>query len=106
MPETKLVVLYPQPKDAAQFDKDYFEDHLPLAGSKADRWIKRAAVTKINGSAQGQAPFYLMFEGYFASDGALQEFVQSPEAEEIVQHATAISTGGPPLMLFSNESHL
>jgi uncharacterized protein (TIGR02118 family) len=97
----KLVVLYPQPIDAAQFDKAYAEEHIPLCEDKLKG--KKLAVTSIKGSIAGPAPYYLMAEVWAPSIEALQGFLGSPEGQEVAGHAFSISTGGEPTVLFTEE---
>jgi uncharacterized protein (TIGR02118 family) len=104
VPETKLVVIYPRPLDAARFDHDYNDAHVPLAVDKLTGAATRIAVTKINGSAAGDSPYYLMAEAYFPSGASLEGFLGSPDGQELAQHAVSISSGGAPLFLVSEET--
>ena len=104
MPETKLVVIYPRPQDPAKFDRDYFDDHVPLAVSKLTGQATRVAVTKIAGAVGGDAPYYLMAEAYFPSGDGLRGFLGSSDGQTVAQHAVSISNGGTPLFLVSEET--
>jgi uncharacterized protein (TIGR02118 family) len=97
----KLVVLYPQPTDPAQFDKAYAEEHVPLCQDKLKGM--KLAVTHIKGSAGGESPYYLMAEVWAPSIEALQGFLSTPDGKEVGGHAFRISTGGPPTILFTEE---
>jgi uncharacterized protein (TIGR02118 family) len=90
----KLVVLYPPPADAAEFDRAYQGEKMK--GMKV-------AVTSFKGAAEGESPFYLMAEVWAPSISDLQAFLDTPAGQEVAGHAFKISTGGPPAVLFSEE---
>ncbi len=98
----KLVVLYPQPTDTAEFDRAYAEEHVPLCQAKMKGM--KLAVTSIKGSAVGAAPYYLMAEVWAPSIEALQGFLGTPDGKEVGGHAFKISTGGAPTILFTEEA--
>ncbi|MFY9554776.1 MAG: EthD family reductase [Blastocatellia bacterium] len=103
MAETKIVVIYPRPKDVDAFEKTYVEEHVPLAVEKIKGVIKFAA-TKVVGTPDGSTPpFYRIAELYFPSMQALQESAASPGTQQAVAHAFAISTGGPPIILVAEQ---
>ena len=105
MADAKLVVLYPQPTDAAKFDRDYFDDHVPLAATKSKGIASHVAITRIQGAADGQRPpYYLMFEAYFPSNEVMKNFLGSADLQEVAAHAVSISSGGAPLVLVSEET--
>ena len=100
MPEAKLVVIYPRPKDIESFEKIYFTEHVPTAVEKLSGKTKIVA-TKIGGSPQGVPPFYRIVEVHFPSQSALEACAATPGAQEILAHAAKISTGGTPLILIA-----
>jgi uncharacterized protein (TIGR02118 family) len=97
----KLVVLYPQPTDTSQFDKDYAEEHVPLMQEKL-KGLK-VAVTSVKGSVGGEAPYYLMAEVWAPSMDALQGFLTTPDGQAVAENAFKISSGGPPTVMFTEE---
>ncbi len=97
----KLVVLYPTPTDTAAFDKAYAEEHIPLMQAKMKGM--KATVTSIKGSAAGPAPYYLMAEVWAPTIADLQGFLGTPDGQEVAGNAFAISTGGAPTVLFTEE---
>jgi uncharacterized protein (TIGR02118 family) len=101
MSNAKLIVLYPQPTDAGQFDKAYEEEHIPLMRQKLKGM--KVAVTKIEGAAGGEAPYYLMAEIFAPSLDAIKAFLGTADGKEVGANAAKISTGGRPVVLFSNE---
>ncbi|KMW56785.1 Ethyl tert-butyl ether degradation EthD [Candidatus Rhodobacter oscarellae] len=101
MTQVSLVVLYPQPSDAAQFNTDY-EAHVALlrkhAGIPEDQTpysVMRFAPNP-DGSA---APFYQMFSMPFASGEALQAAMATAGMQEVAADAARISSGGAPVIL-------
>lgn len=101
MSNAKLVVLYPPPTDPEAFDKAYLSEHVPLMQEKMKGM--RVAVSKIVGAAGGESPYYLMAEVWAPSVEAIQQFLGSPDGQEVAGHAFRISTGGPPAVLFTEE---
>lgn len=105
MAGAKLVVIYPQPKDVAAFEKAYTEEHLPMAAGKLTG-VTRFVATKVTGSPQGTPPFHRIAELSFASMDALQSCMASQGGQETAAHAIAISTGGAPIFLIGEEETL
>jgi uncharacterized protein (TIGR02118 family) len=102
MSEVKLIVLYPYPKDTAQFDRDY-EAHLKLLDEKSRPDGLPYTVTRIQAAADGsQAPYYRMFVATFPSMEMLQKVMSTPELQEVAADAVRISTGGPPVMMIGS----
>ena len=63
----------------------------------------RIVLTKVKSSPQGKVSAYRMIEVHFSSMDDLTKCVESEGGKEVVEHATKISTGGPPLMLICEE---
>jgi uncharacterized protein (TIGR02118 family) len=102
MAQTKLVVVYPQPKNVEEFEGVYVTEHVPLA--KKIKGATRFVASRIIGSADGSTPpFYRVAEFYFPSIEALKEAVTDPAGQEAAAHAFAISTGGTPLVMIAEE---
>jgi uncharacterized protein (TIGR02118 family) len=102
MSETKLVVIYPRPKDVEAFEKVYLTEHVPMAVEKLAGKTKIVA-TKITASPQGTPPFYRIAEIYFPSIAALEACAATLGAQETLANAAKISTGGAPLFLIAEE---
>jgi uncharacterized protein (TIGR02118 family) len=102
MAGVKLVVMYPQPKDVAAFEKLYQNEHVPMAVQKLAGKTKFVA-TKVVGSPQGNPPFYRIAEVHFPSMEALQACAASPGGKETIGHAAKISSGGPPVIMVAEE---
>ena len=71
MAGVKLIVMYPQPKDVAAFEKVYQAEHVPMAVSKLEGKTRLVA-TKVIASPQGTPLYYRIAEVYFPSMEALQ----------------------------------
>ena len=102
MAGVKLVVLYPQPTDAKEFERVYNEEHLPMAAKKLTG-VTKLAITKVLGAPEGEAVYYKMAEVYFPSAEALEASLGSEGGKETATHAVSISTGGPPVFLICAE---
>ncbi len=100
----KLIVLYPQPTDVAQFEADYAQ-HLLLLHEKTGipAEVKPYTVTKMLPTPEGVPPFYQMFTMPFESPEALQAAMASAGMQEVGADAARISTGGMPIILIGND---
>lgn len=103
MAGTKLIVIYPRPKDIEAFEKVYAGEHFPLAIEKLKGKTKIVS-TRVLGSPQGEAPFHAIAEVHFPSLEALQECANSEGGKETLAHAVSISSGGKPIFLVAEES--
>ena len=103
MAEVKLVVLYPTPPDVEAFDKVYAEEHAPMVNEKVPN-VSRWTASKVIGTPTGDLPpYHLVAELYFPSVEALQEAFGTEGGQETAAHAVSISSGGPPVLLVSEE---
>lgn len=102
MPSVKLIVMYPPPKDVAEFERRYQAEHVPMAVEKLVGKTKLIA-TRVVASPKGAPAFHRIAEVHFPSMDALQRCAASPGGKETLAHATAISTGGPPVVLIAEE---
>ena len=104
MPSAKLIVMYPPPKDAAQFERVYLDEHIPLVTPhlKAGGATK-VVLTKVVGSPAGAPAFHRIAELHFPSAEAIGAFAGSKGGQEGVAHAQKISTGGPITVLIAEE---
>src|SRR6202521_3937925 len=100
MKSVKLIVAYPQPKDASAFEKIYEQEHVPMAIANLRGKTKMVA-TKILQSPQGQPQFYRVAEVHFLSMEALQLCAASAGGKETLAHAAKISSGGPPVIMIA-----
>jgi uncharacterized protein (TIGR02118 family) len=102
MPSIKMIVMYPPPKDVAEFERRYQSEHVPMAVEKLVGKTKLVA-TRVLASPSGAPAFHRIAEVYFPSMDALQRCAASQGGQETLAHAKAISTGGPPVVLVAEE---
>jgi uncharacterized protein (TIGR02118 family) len=93
-----LLILYPHPKDAAEFDRAYREEHLPLAGPKLEGALG-VATQRVVGPSFAPPPYHLMSDVSFPSLEALKACAMSAGGQEALAHAASISSGGAPLVM-------
>jgi len=74
----KLVALYKKPADVAAFEKHYSNAHLPLMEKVPG--IVKTELTRFFAGPQGEPPYYMMFEAYFADRDSLNVALQSLES--------------------------
>lgn len=79
MKSVKMIVAYPQPKDAAAFDNVYQQVHVPMAVAKLQGKTKIVA-TKVLQSPQGEPKFYCIAEVHFPSWMRFSSALRLPEA--------------------------
>jgi uncharacterized protein (TIGR02118 family) len=101
MSDAKLVVLYPQPTDQVQFEKDYAEEHIPLMQEKMKGM--KAVVTKLLATPAGPPEYFYMAEIFAPSIDAIKAFLATPDGQEVAANAGKISSGGPPTVIFAEE---
>jgi uncharacterized protein (TIGR02118 family) len=105
MAGAKLVVLYPAPRDAAEFERAYREEHTPMVTPKNFKGLTKFVASRIVGTADGSpAPYARIAELHFPSLDALKAAAAGEPAKHAVSHAMSISTGGPPVFLVAEES--
>jgi uncharacterized protein (TIGR02118 family) len=102
MTSVKLIVAYPQPKDAEAFEKVYLQEHVPMAIANLEGKTKIVA-TKVLQGPQGTPSFYRVAEVHFPSMEALQRCAESAGGKATLANATKISTGGPPIIMIAEE---
>ena len=65
--------------------------------------MSRFVATKVLSSPQGRVTAYRIAEAHFSSMDDLNKALESDGGKEVVEHATKISTGGPPILLICEE---
>jgi len=93
-----LLVLYPRPKNAEEFDRAYREEHLPYAGPRLEG--ATSVVTKrVVGPSYALPPYHLISDVTFPTIEGLKACATSSRGKEALAHATSISSGGAPTMV-------
>lgn len=96
-----LVVMYRTPKDAAAFDKHYFETHVPLA-KKLPGLRKYEVSSGVVASPAGASGFHLIATLKFDSVSAIQAAFASPEGKAAAGDLSNFATGGADLIMFDS----
>lgn len=91
---TKLVVMYPKPKDPDHFDRYFRDTHLPLVQKMPG--LRSASFGRSSGPDGGEGAYFWIFVGTFDSKDALGAALGSPEGETAVADIPNYSTGGDP----------
>jgi len=99
----KLVVLYPRPTNIETFERLYQQEHVPLAAKKLVGATKFIATRVLDVPRGMTPPFHRIAEIYFPSKEAFEACVGSEGGKETLDHAMKISTGGPPVLLLTEE---
>ena len=92
-----LIILYPQPTEAAAFERAYRDEHVPYAGP---RLTGATAVSSRKIVGPGETPaFHFLSDVTFPDIETLQRCAQSTGGQEALAHAASISSGGAPTVL-------
>ena len=76
----KLVAVYSQPENPAEFDKKYFGEHVPLVEKMPG--LKNVSVVKLQKNLMGaDVPYYMIAELAFDDVNALKAALASPEGK-------------------------
>jgi uncharacterized protein (TIGR02118 family) len=96
-----VVVMYKTPKDAAAFDKHYFETHVPIA--KKIPGLKKYEVSQGPvATPVGPSDYYLIATLYFDNMAAVQAAFGSAEGKTAAADVQKFATGGADMLLFDN----
>jgi len=88
----KIIVLFGKPKDPETFDKEYWEQHVPLARQMPG--LKKYTVNKVVAAPRGEPAYYTMVELEFESMDALKKSLEAPVSRESGKHGVKMATGG------------
>jgi uncharacterized protein (TIGR02118 family) len=80
---TKLVALFRKPADTAEFDRHYFEVHVPLV--RKFPGLRKLEVTRVTGAPIGEAKFHLVAEMYFDTRDAMDAALASSEGKAVTR---------------------
>jgi uncharacterized protein (TIGR02118 family) len=79
----KLIALYRNPSDAAEFDKHFFEVHVPML--RTFPGLRKLEITRVTGAPIGEAKFHVMAEIYFDSRDAMDAALASPAGKAVTR---------------------
>ena len=89
----KVTVLYGHPKSPEDFEKYYFETHMPLVIAAKGR--KRAETSRCAPAADGSpGPFYRIFEIWFDSQADMSAITATAEWKKVVADVPNFASGG------------
>ncbi len=88
----KIIVLFGKPKDPEAFDKEYWEQHIPLA--KQMPGLKKYTVNRVVAAPRGEPAYYMMVELEFESMDALKKSLEAQVSKDSGRHGVKMATGG------------
>jgi uncharacterized protein (TIGR02118 family) len=95
----QLVVMYKTPKDAAAFDKYYFEKHIPIA--KKIPGLRKYEVSRgVVATPAGPSGYHLVALLHFDDLAAIQGAFGSAEGQAAVADVQTFATGGVDIFMF------
>ena len=96
-----LVVMYKTPKDAAAFDRHYFDKHVALA--KTIPGVRKYEVNRgAVATPAGPSGYHLVAILAFDDMVAIQKALASPEGRSAVADVGTFATGGVDLYMFDS----
>lgn len=95
----KLLVMYPPPKDVAEFDRRYKGEHLPMAAENLSRVKGLSVLSGVLSPGADKPAYHAIAIVEYASMDDLQADLGSPGGQKTAGHAVEISSGGPPVFL-------
>jgi uncharacterized protein (TIGR02118 family) len=97
----RIVVMYKTPKDAAAFDKYYFEKHVPIA--KKIPGLRKYEVSKGPvATPGGPSSFHLIATLHLDDLAAVQAVFASPEGQAAAADVQTFATGGADILFFDS----
>jgi uncharacterized protein (TIGR02118 family) len=94
----RLTVLYGQPPDPAEFDRYYWQVHMPLAG-KMRGWL-RWTVEPVLGTPDGSpSPYHMVVGLYARSREEMERILATPEARAASADVANFATGGATFLV-------
>lgn len=88
----KIIVLFGKPTDPQLFDKQYWDEHVPIA--KKMPGLRKYTVHKIVSAPRGEPAFYQVVELEFDNMDSLKNAISSQAGKDSGRHGVRIATGG------------
>jgi uncharacterized protein (TIGR02118 family) len=98
----RLLAMYRTPKDAAAFNKHYFERHVPIAKKVPGLRQYEVSQGPIATPAGDHSGFHLIATLHFDDLAAVQRAFASPEGEAAAADVQTFATGGVDLFIFDS----
>lgn len=92
----KLMLLFRRPPDIAAFETSWSEEFV----ARAERMpgLRRVAVTRIQGAAEGTTDLHMVHEFFFDDREALRAAMASPEGQEAGRALMSFASGGVEIL--------
>lgn len=100
----KIFVLFGKPTDPKLFDKQYWEDHIPIA--KQMPGLRKYSVHKVLAPPKGEPAFYQIVELEFDNMQSLKNATASQAGKDSSGHGTQIATGGMTILFAETKEAL
>jgi uncharacterized protein (TIGR02118 family) len=100
----KIIVLFGKPKDPGLFDKQYWEDHVPMA--KQMPGLKKYTVHKVVSAPRGEPAYYQVVELEFDNMDSLKKAIESQAGRDSGRHGVKIATGGATFLYVESKEAL
>lgn len=88
----KIIVLFGKPTDPQLFDKQYWDEHVPIA--KKMPGLRKYTVHKVTSAPRGEPAFYQVVELEFDNMDSLKNAISSQAGKDSGRHGVKIATGG------------
>ncbi len=89
----RLTVLYGHPTDPAEFDRYYYETHIPIA--RQMKGLRGWTIGKCEANVPGEkAPYHMIVGLYADSREAMETILASPEGQVTVADVPNFANGG------------
>src|SRR5437667_11101461 len=86
----KIIVWCGKPKDPERFEKQYWEDHVPIA--KQMPGLKKYTVHKVVGDPRGDPAYYQVVELEFDNMDSMKKAIDSQAGSDSGRHGMKIPT--------------
>lgn len=98
----QLTILYGHPDDAEEFDRYYYEEHIPIA--RRMKGLTGWTIGKLEAMSPGEKPPYYMVVSLFADTREdLEKILDSPEGRAAADDVPNFATGGATFMFDEEE---
>ena len=88
----KIIVLFGKPTDPKLFDRQYWDDHIPIA--KQMPGLRKYTVHKVVTAPRGEPAYYQVAELEFDNMDSLKNAISSQAGKDSGRHGMKIATGG------------
>ena len=100
----KIIVLFGKPADPQLFDKQYWEEHVPMTKKMPD--LRNYTVHKVVPPPRGDPAYYQVVELEFDTMESLKNATASQAGKDSTRHALKIATGGMTFLYTESKSAL